>query len=187
MEKRRGPLLLFVLLISGCIEAGSLSLPSEDTRLDLSSIGAQFKELQKTPSAGEMGVPLKSLPNYFLRSSEQGSYSEAFSLGGLPSTTIVWKVYKDPYGKEYENIKADSTDTVVLLIDSSEITAIVTERDDLYRIAGHIGLYTFVSETQNPEEIDSARVYGNHEDVVRKVFEAGIENALSFDLESLGE
>jgi hypothetical protein len=185
MERRWGFLLLLVIVTSGCIESGSLDLASTDTTFDLSSIASQFKEMDKRPSAGDMGVPLDSLPRYFLRNSEQGSYSEAFSLKGLPSTTIIWSVYKDPYGKEYADLKAIATDNIVLSIGSENVTAVETKRDDLYRITAHIGLYTFVCETQNPEEIDKAGIYGGHDKIVKEIFEAGLKNAFSFDLESL--
>jgi hypothetical protein len=185
--KREGCFLLFFMLMTmGCIEAGSLSLPDEDTKIDLSQLGDQLKEFRKSPSSDQIGVPIKSLPRHFLRSAEHGSYSEAFTLGGLPSTTIVWTAYKDPFGKEYERIRSKSRSSARLIVDDQEITAVVADTDTLYRISSHLGLYTFVAETKTPREIDSVKIYGTHEEVVKKVFEAGVENALAFDLDSLG-
>jgi hypothetical protein len=187
MVKNRWFLVFFVVLISGCIEAGSLNLPSDDSKLDLSKIGSQLRNIQKTPSDGKMGVPLNSLPRHFLRSSEQGSYSEAFTLKGLPSTVILWRIIKDPYGNEFNKFKSDSDDVIELVIDSTEVEAVVVDNKEVYSVSSHIGLYTFVAETQSPEVIDRAGVYGGREEVVNKVFEAGVENALSFDLDSFGD
>jgi hypothetical protein len=107
-------------------------------------------------------------------------------LSGFPSATIVWRVERDPYGKEYERIKADSNAAMTLIIDETEIPAVITKEKGLYMISTHIGLYTFAAETEFPEEIDSIKVYGTHDEVVKEVFEAGVENSLSFDLDSPG-
>ncbi len=177
---------LFVLL-AGCIESGSLSMPGDKTGLDLSSLTGKIKEIRRSPASGEMGIPVKELPGHYLRTAEHGSHSEAFSLKGLPSTVIIWRVQKDPYGREYEGIKARSADRLNLTIDDTEIDVVVTRRQGFYSLTARVGLYTFSSETQNTMEIDSARVYGTHDEVVRKVFEAGLKNAMSFDLESFGD
>jgi len=76
---------------------------------------------------------------------------------------------------------------MVVVVDSRNITTEVTDKGELYRMAAHIGLYTFSAETHSPGEIDSSGVYGTHEDVVNKVFLGGIKNALSFDLESFAD
>jgi hypothetical protein len=186
MVRIRWFLVLFVLLFSGCIEAGSLSLSNDDRRIDLTSLGSQLKDVQRSPYSSEMGVPLKSLPRHFVRSREEGSYREVLTLEGLPSTTILWRVEKDPFAKDFEMIKTDSSSRIDLEVGSTEIKAEVTDTDDLYRITTHIGIYTFIAETNNPGDIDSVNVFGTHEEVVNKVFTAGLENALTYDLDSLG-
>ena len=180
-------LVLFLLLISGCIESGNLNLPTEGVKINLSSFGSsQLKEASKaTPSLAGMAVPLKSLPRSYLKSGEDGSYLEAFSLGGLPSTLVVWKVWLDPYGMEFERLKSEATTRANLTIASSGIDAMETEKENLYRLGAHLGIYTFAAETTTLVEIDRAGVYGTHKDVVRKVFEEGVKNALSYDLNSL--
>ncbi|RMF88790.1 MAG: hypothetical protein D6733_07815 [Methanobacteriota archaeon] len=185
MEKRWGLLLLTILFISGCIESGSLDLPSGGSKLDLSSISAQLKGRDSEVSSGGMAVPPSMLPGYIVKNDEQGSFSEAFSLRGLPSTTIVWTVYKDPYGAVYDGLKVSATGHMVVPVGAENVTVTVTERDDLYRMAAHIGLYTFVSETEDPGAIDRADIYGDHVEVVKEVFTAGVKNALSHDLRSL--
>ncbi len=186
MVRIRWFLVFFVLLFSGCIEAGSLSLSNDERRIDLSSIGSQLKEVRKNPYSSAMGVPLKSLPRHFMRSREEGSYTEFITLEGLPSTIILWRVEKDPFAKKFESIKADSRSTIDLEVGSTEIKAEVTDTDDLYRIAAHIGIYTFIAMTENPDDIDSVKVFGTHNEVVGEVFTAGLENALTYDLDSLG-
>jgi hypothetical protein len=186
MVRIRWSLVLLVLLFSGCIEAGSLSLSNDERKIDLSSIGSQLKNVRKSPYSSEMGVPLKSLPRHYKRSREVGSYTEVFTLEGLPSTTILWRVEKDPFGNVFDDIKADSSSRIDLEIDSTEIKAEVTETDDLYRIAAHIGIYTFIAETKNQDDINSVKVFGTYNEVVGEVFTAGLENALTYDLDSLG-
>jgi hypothetical protein len=107
-------------------------------------------------------------------------------LSGFPSATIVWRVERDPYGKEYERIKAESTGAMTTMIGENEIPAVITQEKGVYRVSTHIGLYTFAAETEVPEEIDSIKVYGTHDEVVKEVFEAGVKNSLSFDLDSPG-
>lgn len=186
MVEIRWSLVLLVLLFSGCIEAGSLSLSNDEGRLDLPSIASQLKKAQKNPYSSDMGVPLNSLPSHYMRSREAGSYTEAFTLEGLPSTTIVWRVEKDPFGKVFEDIKAESSSTIDIEVDSTKIKAEVTETESLYRIAAHIGIFTLIAETKNPDDIDSVKAFGTHNEVVGNVFTAGLENALAYDLDSLG-
>ncbi len=177
-------LVLVVLTLSGCIEAGSLGLPADTKNIDLSSFKTQILDLQSPTSTSDMGVPLKSLPGHYVRSGEHGSYTESFSLEGLPSTTIVWKVYRDPYAKEYKDVQKRLTGIEEMNVSSEVFKVTVVDEDDIFQLASHIGLYTFVAEAQDPEKIDSAEVYGTHEEVVTAVFEAGLKNALRYDLKS---
>lgn len=177
-------LVLLVLMLSGCIEAGSLGLPEDTQDIDLSTLKSQFLELQKPSSTSDMGVPLKSLPDHFVRSGEYGSYTESFSLQGLPSTTIVWKVYRDPYANEYKNIQKRLTGIEEMNISSEVFKVTVVDEDDVFQLASHIGLYTFVAESADPENIGSAEIYGSYEEVVTEVFKAGLKNALGYDLKS---
>jgi hypothetical protein len=119
-----------------------------------------------------------------LRSGEEGSYSESFTLKGLPSTTVVWSVKKDPYGREYSKISSSTKKKITVDVDSSEITATVTDKEGLYKLSAHMGLYTFEAETRYGDEIDMAGIHGTHEEVVKRVFEAGLKNALKYDLSS---
>ena len=183
MDARVYFLLVASILFVGCIQAGSLSIPADESGINLFDIkSAVVKNTGESPSSAEMGVPLKNLPKSYIRSAEHGTYTEAFSLKGLPSTIIYWSVSKDPYGEEYNEI--DSDDEMIISVNSQNITVAMSSAGSRYIVATHVGLYTFTAWTESAKEIDSAKVYGDHEDIVMAVFTAGIENALNFDLES---
>ncbi|HDH28101.1 MAG TPA: hypothetical protein ENH13_03110 [Euryarchaeota archaeon] len=190
MRRRFLILLLVVTAFTGCIESGSFNVAGDggsfklpDFRMGSSSL--ETDEAGSLSSTGDLAVPMRSLPRHFLRSSESGSYSESFSLEGLPSTSIVWRVEKDPFEKVFQSISEDSNSKTEIDVDGTLFDVEVEKRHDLYRLAAHYGLYTFIAETTSPGEIENARAYGSAAEVVETVFVAGLKNALSYDLESL--
>jgi len=181
-------LLMLMLLLAGCIESGSLSVPETRMRaIDLSRLKSRMEERKAAPALGELTVPLHNLPAHFARSAEEGMHREVLTLKGLPSTAITWTAALDPYGAEMELQRDAATEVRELSAGSENITVYIREVDGFYSMAAHIGLYTFTAETEDAGEMDRAGIYGSHSEVVEKVFLAGLENALSYDLTLPGE
>jgi|GEM_PF-4281366 len=189
--KARFLILLFVAaLFTGCIESGSFNVPGGGSSIQLPDLmggdtDGETGEKNIIASTGDLTVSLKMLPSHFSSSSETGSYSESFTLAGLPSARIVWRVEKDPFEKVFQKLADDSNSQKELLIDGVQVKVEVENSRDIYRISTHQGIYTFIAETDSPEDIENARAYGSAAEVVGTVFEAGLENAFAYDLESL--
>jgi hypothetical protein len=183
-------LFLVVFAFTGCIESGSFDVAGDVSSINLPDFiggnsGDVTSEVSPLTSTGDLAVPVTSLPSHFLRSSETGSYSESFSLVGLPSTSVVWRVELDPFEKTFQSISKDSNNKTELVVDGTLFKVEVENRRNLYRLAAHRGIYTFIAETGNPVEIENARAYGSAAEVVQTVFVAGLKNALAYDLGSL--
>jgi len=183
-------LFLVVFAFTGCIESGSFDVAGDVSSINLPDFiggngGDETVDVSSLTSTGDLAVPVTSLPSHYLRSSESGSYSESFSLVGLPSTSIVWRVELDPFEKTFQSISEGSNSKTEFVVESITFKVEVENRSDLYRLAAHRGIYTFIAETESPVEIENARAYGSADEVVQTVFVAGLKNALSYDLGSL--
>ncbi|MFQ6136867.1 MAG: hypothetical protein ACE5PM_06775, partial [Candidatus Hydrothermarchaeales archaeon] len=145
------------------------------------------------PSILSFSIPDEKLPKEWIKTREASesaggisSLTETISPRTLPTTVVTWYTYRDPYKTQYKEISTKSTQTITLTTDKGEeITAVTIKEAGLYKIATHIGFYTFVASTTTPENIDNLEKYGTHEEVVNDIFLTGVNLAMQYDLSSL--
>jgi len=177
-------LIVFVLLVSGCIESGSSGLSFSKGIEKIESVpgNLSLKEFQITRlnlerSVSRFSIALAGIEKEWLMSSEEGALEEVLILEGFPSIKIKWMVYKDPYKTKYNELSRYGTE-VKLNLSTGEIRAKELESGGVYRIVSNIETYTFAAETGDIKAIDEVAKYGTHREVVSSVFVKALENSL---------
>jgi len=175
-------LIVFAILISGCIQSGSLRLPTGTEGIESASRNLSLKEFQIARlnlenSVSRFSIALAGIGKGWGLSSEEGALEEVLILEGFPSIKIKWMVYKDPYRTKYSELTSSGTD-IKLNLSSGEMAAKEYESSSTYRIAAHIETYTFAAETKDVKAIDDVAKYGNHREVVGSIFTSALENSL---------
>ncbi|MFQ5887158.1 MAG: hypothetical protein ACE5HY_00505 [Candidatus Hydrothermarchaeales archaeon] len=183
--------LSLLVILSGCIEAGEVR-PSEETKLPIPTL--KPKETQgPPPSILAFSIPDQELPNEWIKTREVSESSgglsrltQTISPRTLYTTVVTWETFRDPYKTKFKEISKENSETITLTAeDGEEISAITIEEEGLYKIATHLGLYTFVASTSTPENIDNLEKFGTHSEVVNDIFLTGINLARRYDLETL--
>ncbi len=189
------PIIIFALLllvvVSGCIESGGGRVP-EETKIPISTLNPW--ETGAPPlSILAFSIPDQDLPNEWIKTREVSESSgglsrliQTISPRTLATTVVTWETFRDPYKTKFKEISKEDSKTITLTAeDGEEITAVTVEDEDLYKIATHLGLYTFVASTTTPQNIDDLEKFGTHSEVVNDIFLTGVNQAIQYDLETL--
>ncbi len=185
-------ILALLAITTGCIEAGDVR-PPELTMPPIPTLRA--KETPGAPlSILAFAIPDQKLPDDWIKTREVSESSgglsrleQTISPRTLGTTVVKWETYRDPYKTKFKEILAEeNSETITLTPEAGEEIEVVTvEEEGLYKIATHLGLYTFVASTSTPENIDDLEIFGTHSEVITDIFLTGINQANQYDLETL--
>ncbi|MFQ5976058.1 MAG: hypothetical protein ACE5J5_07075 [Candidatus Hydrothermarchaeales archaeon] len=183
--------LLLLVILSGCIEAGEVTAP-EKIKLPIPTLKPK-ETMGPPPSILAFSIPDQELPNEWIKAREVSESSgglsrltQTISPRTLATTVVTWETFRDPYKTKFKEISREDSKTITLTTDDGEeISAITVEDEGLYKITIHLGLYTFVAGTSTPQNIDDLEKFGTHSEVVNNIFLTGINLAKKYDLETL--